>query len=282
MRCFWAVGAIALGLSAADTCEGEALESIVSSALPGTTMIKGSEKSIKGGITNLLWKVQLEKDGEAPFPALLRCYGQNTDLLIDRKVRAVRNQLNFPSHALLQKETEVLVGLSDLGFDVALHGAFPNGRIEKWLSGKALDTPQIRDPVISDAIATQLALLHTKTPQLPSFPGVHAGESELQPTLHKWVKLAREAALDLKAGTAATPVTAQNTIDLVALDIERVAETVEALQSNLADFHARPGPHGPLDIVFGHADLLASNIIMDPANPKSTASHPFVTIIDFE
>ena len=99
-------------------------------------------KPLTGGITNLLWRVDAQPaswcaEADRTCSVLVRRYGDNTELLIDRT-----------------RETAVLQALSHAGFDVALVAAFSNGRVEKWLEGWAAVTmEQMRHPAVSAAVA---------------------------------------------------------------------------------------------------------------------------------
>ena len=110
-------------------------------------------KPLTGGITNLLWRVDAQPaswcaEADRTCSVLVRRYGDNTELLIDRT-----------------RETAVLQALSHAGFDVALVAAFSNGRVEKWLEGWAAFTmEQMRHPAVSAAVAGQVARLHDTRP----------------------------------------------------------------------------------------------------------------------
>ena len=275
-----------LGIAGAEyECNGESVASIVASSLSSKyALVAGSEKEIKGGITNKLWKIQLHVAGSyAPStPALVRCYGENTDLLIDRR-----------------SETEVLVALSSLGFEVALLGTFKHGRIERWLNGHSLSLEEMRSQHISDAIAEQLARLHSQNVALASFPDATADTPMLLPTLRKWIDLALKAAVDLRAGNAVIPVTAARRAALDSIDLERTAADVLELMREFEAILLHVQGDGraasaPFDVVFGHNDLLASNIILvsEEAGPAGaagaagaaagTSGPAVVRLIDFE
>jgi hypothetical protein len=70
---------------------------------------------IQGGITNLLWKVEC-----GPRAALVRVYGENTEVMIDRQLECV-----------------LFAELSRRGFGPQLHGLFANGRVEGYTSPSA-------------------------------------------------------------------------------------------------------------------------------------------------
>ena len=279
------VALLAHALGDDETCNGESVASIlrgVDSQLALTRL-----EQIKGGITNKLWKVSLLRqpsDGAAaagaastPLTALVRCYGENTDLLIDRR-----------------KETEVLVSLSSLGFEVALIGAFQNGRVESWINGHALSTAEMRSPRISHAIARQLARLHSKQPQLSSFPDATAAHPSLLPTLRKWLQLAIAAVDDMKRGISAVPLTTAQVKLLAELPVESIVAGVRALILEIETIVVMPAEHSRshsrFDVVFGHNDLLASNIILhddgevaaDAEGAAAAHSSPTVHLIDFE
>jgi ethanolamine kinase len=272
------IAALLGGVGALHNCNGVSVASIVASSLSSKyALVSGSEQEIKGGITNILWKIQLHEAGSyAPStPALVRCYGENTDLLINRR-----------------SETEVLIALSSLGFEVALLGTFKNGRIERWLEGRALEVAEIRSQDISDAIAVQLARLHSKNVALLSFPNATAEKPMLLPTLHKWIDLALKAAVDIREGNAVMPVTPARRAALDSIDVEHAAAEVRELMREFETILLRVAgddraANAPFEVVFGHNDLLASNIILvdDPAasaGSAATAAGPTIRLIDFE
>lgn len=99
-------------------------------------------KTIEGGITNKL-SLCIREDGQK---ALVRVYGANTDLFIDRN-----------------EENRVFAELTRLNFGVKLLGLFGNGRVEEWFdNARTLEPDDLADPVISSMFARRLADLHAQ------------------------------------------------------------------------------------------------------------------------
>mmetsp|Transcript_20346 Transcript_20346/g.39976 ORF Transcript_20346/g.39976 Transcript_20346/m.39976 type:complete len:397 (-) Transcript_20346:346-1536(-) len=109
--------------------------------------------TLQGGITNQLY---LLRDEGKDAAALVRLYGKNTELLIDRAVES----LVF--HILGEKE-----------FGPKLHGLFKNGRVEGFIPSKSVLPDQMgqREPVdYADLIAKELATMHHLDMPLPREP----------------------------------------------------------------------------------------------------------------
>ena len=74
-----------------------------------------SLKQIGGGYTNLLFLLTPKTTSAASHKFLVRVYGANTELLIDR-----------------EREEKLLWELGEVGFAPKLFGLFGNGRMEQW------------------------------------------------------------------------------------------------------------------------------------------------------
>jgi thiamine kinase-like enzyme len=106
---------------------------------------------------------------------LVRVYGCNTEVLIDREA-----------------DNAVSAALSALGAAPTFHGRFSNGRVEGYLPGAApLAPPQLRDARISGLIARRLAHLHGL-----DVKGVGERAPALWGTLQRWVELARRVGFE--------------------------------------------------------------------------------------
>ena len=160
-------------------------------------------KPLKGGITNLLWRVDAQPaswcaEADRTCSVLVRRYGDNTELLIDRT-----------------RETAVLQALSHAGFDVALVAAFSNGRVEKWLEGwSAFTMEQMHHPAVSAAVAGQVARLHDTRPN--NVKGISPQQPALWRQLESWLGMALNVTFDDKAKSAG----------LAALDLKGLGEHV--------------------------------------------------------
>ncbi|CBJ26798.1 choline/ethanolamine kinase [Ectocarpus siliculosus] len=120
--------------------------SYVREALPGWRTLPDGDiqlKQITGGITNVIFKARNTATGEG---ALVRVYGKDTDLLLDRR-----------------KEAAVFSELSTLGFGPRKLGEFKGGRIEELLDARAATPEELLQTSpfdVPQAIAVQLASLH--------------------------------------------------------------------------------------------------------------------------
>ena len=101
-------------------------------------------KIFTDGITNRLIGVYRDTKEEM---MLIRVYGENTDLFIDRK-------LEFRNMRTMYKA----------GLSATIHCAFSNGISYGFTPGKVLDEHMVRDATISSLIAETMARMHTLKP----------------------------------------------------------------------------------------------------------------------
>ncbi|KAH9254604.1 hypothetical protein BASA81_007361 [Batrachochytrium salamandrivorans] len=214
----------------------------------GQTDAQISIDQIRGGITNLLWKLSNDRGRSI----LVRAYGENTEVLIDREL-----------------ECSILQELSDLHFAPKLYGLFANGRVEEFLDDAKPFEPSYqmgeRSPVdFPVLIAKELHKMHSIT-QIKSIPVSQTSTPQLWPLLKKFHALV--AQVDLPR------------VEL--LELDQFAKELEWLQTVL------PSPKSKfLDIsnqakqiafrnVFAHNDLLGGNVLY-------LAKENRVQFIDFE
>ncbi|MEJ1271352.1 choline kinase beta [Cricetulus griseus] len=102
---------------------------------------------VSGGLSNLLFRCSLPNHlpsvGEEPREVLLRLYGailQGVDSLV--------------------LESVMFAILAERALGPQLYGVFPEGRLEQYLPSRPLKTQELRDPVLSGAIATKMARFH--------------------------------------------------------------------------------------------------------------------------
>lgn len=102
---------------------------------------------VSGGLSNLLFRCSLPNHlpsvGEEPREVLLRLYGailQGVDSLV--------------------LESVMFAILAERSLGPQLYGVFPEGRLEQYLPSRPLKTQELRDPVLSGAIATKMARFH--------------------------------------------------------------------------------------------------------------------------
>ena len=137
--------------------EFNALPEVVRTVLgrPYNNVASFETTQIQGGITNRLYRlepvafVRAEDGGDdalrsLPPGVIVRVYGDNTELLIDR-----------------QKDIENFVALSQQKFGVKLLGLFKNGRIEEYFNDSITLAPSdLCKPHLTDLIAKELCKMH--------------------------------------------------------------------------------------------------------------------------
>ncbi|CAM9295810.1 unnamed protein product [Ectocarpus sp. 12 AP-2014] len=209
-------------------------------------------KQITGGITNVIFKARNAATGEG---ALVRVYGKDTDLLLDRR-----------------KEAAVFSELSTLGFGPRKLGEFKGGRIEELLDARAATPEELLQTSpfdVPQAIAVQLASLHGQ--RVRSSAG-SPDRPVMWTSIDKWLKTATR--LD---STKSFP-------------LAKVAQEVVWLKRNLpGPAAAADGTPGSPDqklagkiangVVFAHNDLLSGNVLVGPRGAKKIST---LRLIDFE
>jgi len=136
---------------------------------PWSNDARATVEVITGGITNALFKVtNLELEESKEKDVILRVFGDNTDLLIDR-----------------EKELSVLLQLNTHGFGAKVLATFENGRIEEYLTSKPMDFTRCVQPKYISKIAKLAAKFH-------SLPIVASKEPSLWNTVWGWYDTARE------------------------------------------------------------------------------------------
>eukprot|EP01084_Bolivina_argentea_P282729 484021_1 len=132
---------------------------------------------IQGGITNLLYLMtpninnkddNKSQDKYSPKKLLVRVYGENTEVLIDRN-----------------REEKLFYELGQLKFGPTMYGIFGNGRIEQWYdNAHAL---QLHERKYCKKISETLADMHSIHPELLKS---ERSESLLWKTMNKWYGIA--------------------------------------------------------------------------------------------
>mmetsp|Transcript_6792 Transcript_6792/g.11138 ORF Transcript_6792/g.11138 Transcript_6792/m.11138 type:complete len:295 (+) Transcript_6792:2-886(+) len=112
-----------------------------------------------------VYKCTLTKGSSAP-PLLLRIYGDNTQLLVDR-----------------HREQMILTTLSARNIRPITFGFFTNGLVQEFLSARPLRSDEIGDPRFVPKIARTVAQLHKLDVPLPKKPS-------LWRTIDDWLTLA--------------------------------------------------------------------------------------------
>jgi ethanolamine kinase len=246
---------------------------------------KGAEPSslavtkISGGITNLLFRVA--NPSSAVESVLVRLYGANTELMIDRR-----------------RDTAAFRLLAERGVGPKYWGQFPTGRVEGYIKARPLQPEEMGHPAYAPGIGRALAHMHAV--DIPKPHEAHAEEPCLWKRLFEWMDLVdelsfpegeehKEAALSAICGSGGRarmrseiewlktilPMDSDKAVPITCDASAMGAEEVEAcaLASKFAS-----------DVVFCHNDLLSGNIIVRHEEDASlAASAPReVHLIDFE
>ena len=177
-------------------------------------------KVLTDGITNKLIRCRLVK---APVheTVLVRIYGNNTDLLIDRKA-----------------EKRNILTLNKAGLPPRLYASFDNGLAYEYIPGKTLTTKLIKQPEIYVLIAAHLAHMHQiKVHDMPNKP-------ILWEKLQNFFNLLPERFSDSKT---------QKSFEENFPPHHKIQEEINMLKKNLSKLNS--------PIVFTHNDLLLNNVI---------------------
>ncbi|KAK5212532.1 hypothetical protein LTR47_010224 [Exophiala xenobiotica] len=225
------------------------------------------------GITNTLLKLAKHVPGHSQSQIdqdsiLLRAYGNNTDILIDRDREA-------KTHALC----------AERGLAPPLLARFKNGLLYRYIPGQVC-TPQdlIQEPIWR-AVARKLGKWHAQLPvsELEDSRNAVNGRKENGIT----------SELRQPNGDAASRLPQPNIwsviqkwIHALPNDSPKQKARRELLQQELdrsiKDLHTEQGP-GMHGLVLGHCDLLSANVIMLPKGSSSAANDELeVSIIDYE
>eukprot|EP00903_Cladosiphon_okamuranus_P010046 g9525.t1 len=217
---------------------------------------------IGGGITNLLFKLQGPEEETA---ILVRIYGEDTDVLIDR-----------------ERDNALFDELASMGYAPPFHGRFSNGRIEGFLPARALEPQDLsgRSPVdFVSLIAREMARLHGLTVTTAGPPG----EAEIWRVLPKWLELAKGLTFQDEVMAAA----------IKSLDLDWICQELEWLREQLCrtpsvsegESSGTPSDSSPTleerakdflsDVVLCHNDLLSGNVLHADGWER-------VQVIDFE
>ncbi|KAL3140625.1 hypothetical protein ABBQ32_005194 [Trebouxia sp. C0010 RCD-2024] len=111
--------------------------------VPGWTSLSADSievTKVSGGITNQLLKLSPSDDRE---PVLVRIFGENTDIVIDRKSEAILSLQVYKA-----------------GFGSEILGTFSNGRVESWIHMRPLKPEEMCEEGNAACIARRLASFH--------------------------------------------------------------------------------------------------------------------------
>ena len=213
---------------------------IAAAALPGWPTRGAAVEVVSGGITNALLRLRAET-GET---VLVRGYGPNTDVVIDR-----------------ERENRLFARLSAAGFAPPYLARFVDGRVEGDLVGfRPLAPHELGADRWRGGIARRLQELHRHAPETQ--------EARTFSTLRGWMQAALRCAFEGPAAAACA-----------ALDLPGQAAALERLERTfhhrLAPTATRPGGAAAIRPVLAHNDLLSGNVLVHEGTDE-------VRFIDYE
>ncbi|KAA8913522.1 kinase-like domain-containing protein [Sphaerosporella brunnea] len=237
---------------------------LVYSLFPEWTPAKGGRgvKFIRftDGITNTLLKCvhnpppgltrEEAKKFEDENSVLLRAYGNDTGILIDRERECT-------SHLLL----------SNHGLAPPLLARFTNGLLYRFVAGRVCSVDDLADPKTWTAVAKRLGEWHAVLPTSPAGRGPSPSNPQqpansLWGVLQKWISAlpsSKDAQKAQKEGLQR---------ELLSLEMERDAGG-----------YGLKGQDGGVGLVTGHCDLLNGNVIILPTQEGKERE---VHLIDYE
>ena len=124
----------------------EGARELISKIRPEWPLNKLSFKIFTDGITNRLIGVYFDPRNKHDM-VLIRIYGENTDLFIDRNTECCNMKIMYKH-----------------GLSAPIYGTFLNGICYGYSPGKVLDENLVRDSNISQLIAEKMAQMHTLKP----------------------------------------------------------------------------------------------------------------------
>lgn len=193
---------------------------------------------VSGGLSNLLFRCSLPNHvpsvGGEPREVLLRLYGailQGVDSLV--------------------LESVMFAILAERSLGPQLYGVFPEGRLEQYLPSRPLKTQELRDPVLSGAIATRMARFHGMEMPFTKEP--------------RWLFGTMERYLKQIQDLPSTSLPQMNLVEMYSLKDE-----MNSLRKLLDD---TPSP-----VVFCHNDIQEGNILL-LSEPDSDDN---LMLVDFE
>ncbi|XP_021072264.1 choline/ethanolamine kinase isoform X1 [Mus pahari] len=193
---------------------------------------------VSGGLSNLLFRCSLPNHvpsvGGEPREVLLRVYGailQGVDSLV--------------------LESVMFAILAERSLGPQLYGVFPEGRLEQYLPSRPLRTQELRDPVLSGAIATRMARFHGMEMPFTKEP--------------RWLFGTMERYLKQIQDLPSTSLPQMNLVEMYSLKDE-----MNSLRKLL---DATPSP-----VVFCHNDIQEGNILL----LSEPASDDNLMLVDFE
>ncbi|KAL6047595.1 Ethanolamine kinase [Balamuthia mandrillaris] len=221
---------------------------------PNFTTSREHLKQFTDGITNKLFKVigEVETEEEAGDACtrrrrravLVRVYGKNTEVLIDR-----------------DRELRTLVLLAEAGFSPPLYGRFLNGMCYGYVDGVPFKPADMQAGEKWPLVARKLAAFHRVR---------HVGPREptLFRTIRKW----------LDEIPTSYPDPEQDRRFKQQFNKEQALRELDMMEEELVGSKRNPKLPPP-SVVFCHNDLLCANLLYQQSSPRTSAD---VAFIDFE
>lgn len=213
------------------------------------------------GITNTLLKAVNQRPGLSKTEVeedaiLLRAYGKDTDVLIDR-----------------EKETRSHSLLARYGLAPSLHARFENGLLYKFIQGSVCTPADLRRPEVWRGVAQRLGEWHATLP-ISSISSTCPAPSQLTPT-NKRASLVAMAALTPGKPIPNVWTTMQKWIEALPTSTTAQSARRDELNTELKSLTKllgdTPGIGGSNAFVFAHCDLLSGNVIIEPSSSSSAA-----------
>jgi thiamine kinase-like enzyme len=154
---------------------------------------------------------------------LLRIYGVGVDEILHR-----------------DKEITWLKLLSQLNIGPQLLGTFANGRLEQYLDSATLTQPEIREPVISETIASRIGELHSIVDTFPATKTERANP-EIWYNVDKWYPMAMRVVTEIYKRKP------ESREGLRAFDMHKLEAEIQELKQVLETLNN--------EIVFAHNDV---------------------------
>ncbi|KAI9839846.1 MAG: hypothetical protein M1819_000036 [Sarea resinae] len=235
------------------------------------------------GITNTLLKAIKKRPGLTETQidddaVLLRAYGNNTDVLIDRERETT-------SHSLLSRHN----------LAPTLLARFQNGLLYKFIQGKVCTPADLTRESVWRGVARRLGEWHSILPitTVHEIAAVEEDKGDIPLPLSRPASSRRESA-KLEAIRKITPGKAvpntwtvmQKWIFALPAETETERKRRDLLQQELyklvKELGDKPGL-GKNGLVFGHCDLLSGNVIMEPGHGAAVGEDvETVSFIDYE
>jgi len=184
-----------------------------------------------GGISNVLVGYYLQ--GDRDDCVLVRVYGHNTDLLVDRKAE-IRNMRAF--HAQ--------------GIGPALLATFANGIAYEYVAGEMFTYEMIVDPAVVQLVVEMFAQMH----RIP----VERKEAVLFDRMRQFHHFMRDD------GFAGDDVKAKRYVEWQIPSKDELFKEIEDMEAALKDVDC--------PVVFCHNDLLLGNIVLGKKEGKQTVT----------